>query len=162
MWSLFWIHDLQTTIVPRVGLDVLQADFGQMLDPKAVEQKVNGFKKGFNSFGLVHCESELNCLFCFLCLLYTDSKHHKSYKGKNHVHVDERWKLVLFRSLTIVVCPSLVWDLWFKLQINVTLWFLLVLYFAPFCLIDTTRNIFCFPRWSRHPPSKDCIIPSDI
>ncbi|PFX25001.1 Coiled-coil domain-containing protein 108 [Stylophora pistillata] len=30
---------LETTIVPRVGLDVLQADFGQMLDPKAVEQK---------------------------------------------------------------------------------------------------------------------------
>ena len=31
---------LQTAIVPHVSLDIHNADFGRLLDPKAVEQKV--------------------------------------------------------------------------------------------------------------------------
>ena len=40
MWALVMCCVFQTAVVPHVSLDIHVADFGQVQDPKAVQQKV--------------------------------------------------------------------------------------------------------------------------
>lgn len=44
----FLFCDFQTAVVPHVSLDIHHADFGKLLDPNAVEQKVTAVKQFLN------------------------------------------------------------------------------------------------------------------
>ena len=46
--SEFLFCDFQTAVVPHVSLDIHHADFGKLLDPNAVEQKVTTVKQFLN------------------------------------------------------------------------------------------------------------------
>ena len=55
------ICDFQTAVVPHVSLDIHHADFGQLLDPKAVEQKVTEIINCFVIFLLSKISESVNC-----------------------------------------------------------------------------------------------------